>query len=819
MFKNYCKIAWRNLWNHKVSTIINLACLATGMACCILIIIHITDELSYNKFNTRYHDIYRIDWVKNNDGQITNAATTPISIGSSAIAEIPQLKELARLYQRSGAFETNDPVKNKPAQKKFQEQNVFFSDNDLFSIFSISFIQGNPLTALRAPNSVVITDETAKKYFGDTDPLGKFLYYDNKALLQVNGVVKKLPANSDLQFDFLISFETLFSVESPEISDFLKSNWTFNPVYTYCVVNPQNRGPVELLLNKVLKTHGDERTRKMNQVYLQPLKNVHLYSADIEGNPSTASINYLYMFGAIAFLILMIANVNFINLATAMAGTRSREIGLRKVLGADKRQLMAQFLGETLLLTVIALIISLLLTHVGLPLLNQLTNKQIIFQSWFNPKNITAFLCLFCFTGLVAGTYPAFFITRFKTVSALKGRSGETNNKNRLRKTLLVTQFTISIVLIIGAITIYQQLEYMRNKPLGFQKEQMLTVPIFGSGASSIGFGVDGAMRQRMNAFTNELIKHSRIKSVTAASAVPGQLYIQGLVIPQGFSEKDNIFVPWISVDYNFISTFGIPLVAGRDFSKKTGSDHLSAFIINESAVKAFGWKNPEHAIGKNIIRGDAANGKKGQVIGVVKDHHFNTLDQAMPSLIMDVSVPRFSQFAISIQPDHVPQTISFVKQKWNEFFPERIFEYSFLDQDISALYRSNENFSKITSYFAFVAIVLCCLGLFSLSSFLTLQRTREIGIRKVLGAGVRRILILLSADFLKLVLLSLLIASPLAWFLTHKWLQNYVYRVDVSWWVFLLAGALALAFSGLTVVLQSLGAALANPIKSLKTE
>ncbi|HOZ86487.1 MAG TPA: ABC transporter permease, partial [Bacteroidia bacterium] len=440
MFKNYLKIALRNLWNHKVSTTINLVCLATGMACCILIIIHITDELSYNQFNAKYNDIYRIDWVKNNGGQITNAATTPIPLGSAASIEIPQLKALARLYQRSGAFQANGPEQNKTGQKKFQEQSVFFSDNDLFSIFSISFIHGTPLNALRVPNSVVITDETAKKYFGHTDALGKFIYYDNKVLLQVSGIVEKLPANSDLQFDFLISFETLFSVESPEISDFLKNNWTFNPVYTYCIVSPPDVEPAASLLNTVLKKHGDERTRKLNQVYLQPLKKVHLYSADIESNPSTGSINYLYLFGAIAFLILMIANVNFINLATAMAGTRSREIGLRKVLGADKKQLMAQFLGETLLLTVLALGISLLLTQVGLPLLNQLTNKQLAFQSWFNAGNIVALLLLFCFTGLVAGFYPAFFITRFKTINALKGRSGETNSKNKLRKTLMVTQ-------------------------------------------------------------------------------------------------------------------------------------------------------------------------------------------------------------------------------------------------------------------------------------------------------------------------------------------------------------------------------------------
>ncbi len=818
MITNYFKIAWRNLWKNKVSTLINISCLAVGMASCILILVHITDELSYDKFNQNFNHIYRIDWIKKRDGNVTRAAITPIPLGEAAKTEIPQLKKLARLYQRSGGFERHQPGP-KSSDKKFQEQNVFFSDNEIFSIFTIPFIKGSPNSALTNPNTVVLTEETARKYFGNADPLGKFLFYDNKALLEVTGIVKKMPANSDLQFDFLVNFNTLFSIENKEISDFMKNNWTYNPVYTFCLVNPTEIENTSALLNDLLKKHGEDRNRKLNEIYLQPLSKIHLYSADVEGNPSTGSINYLYMFAGIAFLILVIANVNFINLATAMAGTRSREIGLRRVLGANKKQLLAQFLGESLLLTLLAIGVSLLLTQAGLPLLNQLTNKQLVFHSWFTIQNILMFVLLFCSTGLISGSYPAFFISRFNTTAALKGKSGETRNKNRLRKSLLVTQFTISIILIIGAITIYRQLEFMRNKPLGFQKDYILSVPIFGSGSSTIGYGVDATMRQRMNSFSEELLRHSKIKAVTAASALPGQWYIPGLIVPQGFTEKDNIFVPWLCVDYNFISTFKIPLVAGRDFSKKTGTDHLEAFIINESAVKAFGWKGPANAIGKEIIRGETATGKKGRVIGVVKDHHFSTLDQAISPMIMDVTVARFSQFAINVQPDHIPETIEFVKQKWQEFFPERVFEYSFLDSDINAQYQANENFSRVTGYFAIIAIVLSCLGLFSLSSYLTHQRTREIGIRKVLGAGVNRILILLSGDFLKLVAVSFIIGSPIAWYLTHRWLQNYAYRIDQGWWVFALAGFLAIAFTAITVICQALAAALINPVKSLKAE
>src|ERR1700756_196496 len=367
---------------------------------------------------------------------------------------------------------------------------------------------------------------------------------------------------------------------------------------------------------------------------------------------------------------------------------------MRKVLGADKKQLVFQFLSETLLLSLLSLLLAFIIAGLTLPILNQLTNKQLSVSSSFSTQSIMLFFIVFCLTGILSGLYPAFFITRFNPILALKGKSGEIRKKNMVRKILLITQFTISIILIIGAFVIYKQLEYIRNKPLGFKKEQMVVVPIFGSGASSLGYGVDGPMRQRMNTFANELTKLSKIKAVTAASTLPGQGAVLGLVIPENRKQSDNIFIPWISVDYNFLDAFEIPLVAGRTFSKATGTDHLQAFILNESAVRSFGWKSPAEAIGKTMIRGKESDGKHGQVIGVIKDYNFNTLDQPMQPEIIDVSAPRFTQFAISIQPDHAHETIDFIKQTWNKFFPERVFEYTFLDSDINALYKDKENLS-----------------------------------------------------------------------------------------------------------------------------
>ena len=817
MFRNYLLIAYRNLWKDKVSSVINVVGLSIGMACCMLILIYIKDELSYNTTNKNEKNIYRINWTSNINGNITPNASTPIPLATVIESDMPQVQQVARLYQRSGGMQVY--TENKNSDKKFQEQNVHFADNSLFKIFTIPFVAGNLTNALTSPSSVVITDDIAKKYFGTENPIGKTLLYDTKTLVQVTGVVKKMPANSDFTFDFLISFETLYNVEEPNTAKFIKNDWTFNPATTYCLLKPnQNIKATEIQLNQLLNKYGDER-KQLHSISLQPLRDLHLYAANIQGNPSTSSISYIYIFSAIAFLILLIANVNFINLATARAGTRSREVGMRKVLGADKVQLVFQFLSETLLLSFVSLLLAFLLFSLSLPVLNQFTNKQLSISSELNFQNIVLLFIVYCFTGVLSGLYPAFFITRFNPILALKGKSGETSKRNIVRKALLITQFTISIILIIGAIVIYRQLEYIRNKPLGFKKEQIVVVPIFGSGASSLGYGVDGPMRQRMNTFASELTKFSKIKSVTAASALPGQGAVLGLVIPENKKQSDNIFVPWISVDYNFLDALEIPLVTGRTFSKATGTDHLQAFILNESAVRSFGWKNPADAIGRTIIRGKESDGKHGQVIGVIKDYNFNTLDQPMQPEIIDVSAPRFTQFAISIQPDNAHETIYFIKQKWNELFSERVFEYTFLDSDINALYKDKENLSKIIEYFALIAILLSCLGLFSLASFLSMQRTKEIGIRKVLGASVACILTMLSKDFIKLVLIAFVIASPIAWYLMSKWLENYAYKIDISWWIFVLAGILVILLTSLTVGLQSIKAAITNPVKSLRTE
>jgi putative ABC transport system permease protein len=788
------------------------------MTCCMLIGIFIRDEISFNRFNEDIRDIYRVNWVSKDNNGVSTGATTPVPFSQNLAAKIPDIDKIARLYPRSGEMEALEMAGNE--RKRFQEQRIYFTDKDVFSVFTIHFQKGDPNSALVSPNAVVITDEMARKYFGAEDPLGRTLLYENKWPLKITGIVGKMPLNSDIKFDFLVSFETVFSVESPAFAEFVRNDWTFTPCETWIRVRPAaNILNTERALNKHLFENGTDRNHKMNKVRLQPLDAIHLHASEIVGNESNSDISYIYIFAGVALLILVIANINFINLSIARSISRIKEVGVRKVLGAEKNQIVSGFLNTTLFTGLVAFVLSVGLTAATIPMLNSLTGKQLAWRSWFDLRILLIFAGFFFATCLLAGFYPALYITRFNTVLALKGRSGDQSKKNRIQKILLVTQFTVSILLITATGVIYQQLQFLRNKPLGFQKQQMLIVPIFGSGAFSYGQKLDSSVRRRMNTFYDVLRSYNKINSVTASSEMPGQGFLRGLIVPEGRSDQDNLFAPWLSVDYNFIKTLKMDIVAGRDFSKTQGTDFLNAFIINESAVRAFGWQKPESAIGKTFVRGKLSDGKKGLVIGVVKDFDFNALNNPMESLVMDVNPPRFTEFAISIHPDHIPETIEEVKKTWEKIFPERVFEYSFLENDINTLYKDKENFSRMTGWFAGIAILLSCSGLFGLALFIAAKRSREIGIRKILGAGAMGIVILLSADFVKIVLLATLIAFPVAWWLTHQWLQQFAYHISTPWLYFVVGPVLTLLLAMTTVGYRGLLAASVNPVKTLRSE
>jgi len=854
MFKNYLKTAYRSLLRYKGATLIKLTGLALGMACCMLIVVYINDELSYNRFNTNYRDVYRVNFIKHGDGENRIMANTPITAGAVIVKDLPQVASTARLYQRSGILERRGDggqadmrvgggkVGEQAAsgrvadgrrggekesggggvdglRRRFQEEGVYFADNGLFDIFTIHVVQGSAVGALEEPNSIVLTREMARKYFGEEAVVGRSLIYENSTILRVTAVVDKLPPTSDVQFDALVSFETLYTVEPPAVVTFLRNNWLYNPTQTYIRMRPgQVVAPVEALLRQMTRKYGDERVQRSYYLSLQPLAALHLYASDVEDNPSTNSITYIYIFSAIAILILFIANINFINLSNAQALTRTAEIGIRKVSGASGRQLLLQSLGEALLLSGLAFLVAMSLTLPGLHLLNDITGKDLHAGVVLNGRILLLFVLLLLVTGMLGGFYPALFVLKFRLTDLLKGKPGRgVGAGGRVRASLIVLQFVIAISLITGAMVIQRQLYYLRNKPLGFDKEQLVVLPLFGKNPSAMSSGVDGPLRARMNGFENDVRSNQAVRAVTLSSVMPGDPFVLGLVIPEGHVDQDNIFVPWASVDYDFVQTINTPLVAGRDFSKASGTDHLQAFLINESAVRTFGWKNAQDAIGRNIIRGDSKTGKKGHVIGVIKDFNFGRLDRPQEPLILDVNVPRFTTFAIRVRPDRVPATLDAIRRLWDHYFPERVFEYSFLDENINALYKAQENLSKLVGGFAFIAIFICCIGLFSLASFMAVQRTREMGIRKVLGATVANITGLLFRDFFRLLVIALLIAIPLAWWLMNKWLHDFAYRIDLAWWIFAIAGFLAMFIAFLTVGMQGIRVARVNIVKSLR--
>lgn len=817
MFQNYLKTAYRSLLRHKGASLIKLAGLSIGMCCCLLILVYVADELSYNRSNDRIGNIYRVNFIKNGDGQFRKEAGTPCAGGPAIEKDIPQVEAVARIYTRTGILEADEGGQ----VKRFEEQNVLFADNSFSTIFTLHWKEGRRADALAGINSIVLTTPMARKYFGDGPALGKSLLYDHSRVLRVTGVVDGFPANSDIRFDGLISFETLYTVETKPVADFIRTNWLFNPAETFVLLRPREAvAPVEAAIRTLTKKYGDERVRKSYYFSLQPWTANHLYASDVEGSESNNSITYIYIFSGIALLILLIANINFINLSNAQSLTRIAEIGVRKVSGAGARQLLLQFLGEGLLLSVIAGILALVLAIPGLSLLNAVTGKELHSGALWSGMMIPAFAGLLFCTGLLAGLYPAFYITRWKLVALLKGKTGRAATSGRLvRQSLIVTQFAVASALIIGAVVIQRQLVFLREKPLGFDKDQVLVVPLFGRNPSPFGGKIDSAQRSRMNAFESDLRSYPAVKGVTVASALPGDPPLLGLVIPEGHVEQDNIFVAWVSVDYDYLATMKMPIVAGRDFSRSAGTDHLQAFIINESAVRAFGWNSPAEAIGKTFVRGDSQTGKKGHIIGVVRDFNFDKLDKAMAPMVMDVNVPRFNLFAIRLSADHVPSTIKAVQKVWDNYFPQRIFEYDFLDENINSLYKAQENLSKLVGWFAMIAIFLSCIGLLGLASFMAIQRMREISIRKVLGASAAGLVFLLFKDFLRLVVVALVIATPVAAWLMNQWLHDFAYRITLSGWIFVLTAVVAIVIAFLTVGWQGLRAARVNPASSLRAE
>ena len=800
MFKNYLKITLRNLKRHKGYFFINISGLIVGIVVCILIFLYVKDELSYDKFNKKADRIYRIVNSGNIRGNHIEVPLVSGPWGPAMVDEFPEVLKAVRLKVPESRWTI------KYEDKKFFEKGFYFADPSFLEVFDIEIVSGDPENVLDAPYSIVITEEMAKKYFADENPIGKVISADLWLNLNVTGIMKKHPSTSHMNFNFLANFETLLTAKEPPgklpYSDL--SRWENFQIHTYILLdenaNPEAvEGKMSAFLKKHLKRMAGIAGVEFNP-YLQKLTDIHLKS-HLEGEIGpNSNESYIYIFSIVAVFILIIASINFMNLSTARSVNRAKEVGMRKVIGATRLQLTRQFLIESVLLTFFAVVVAGVFVLLLLPEFNTITGKDIKPSEIINIKMFFALGCLSIIVGLISGSYPAFLLSAFRPIAVLSGKLRSRNSGSLLRRFLVVVQFVISIFLIIALSVIYSQMNFLKNKRLGFDKEHIIAVPLS-----------DYYVRTTYESYKNSLLANSSIKSVSGASGIPGGIFNLGLLWTAGSNFREAKKVQMLSVDYDFIETFDIELLKGRGFLKEFQGDMRRALLLNEEAVQLFGFDSP---IDKILFP------FRSRVTGVVKNYHFKSLHQKIEPFVLQLNTSDNLRWVfIKIKGENIPGSLSFAEKEWQKVNPDHPFEYTFVDENYDLLYQSEMKLSRLFSFFTGIALFIACLGLFGLSSFTAEQRTKEIGIRKVLGASVRNIVYILMNKFMGLVILANFIAWPVAYFAMGKWLRNFAYKADLSLYLFALSGLLALVIAAATISYQTIKAARANPVNSLKYE
>ncbi|GAB3990909.1 ABC transporter permease [Spirosoma daeguense] len=801
MLRNYLLIAFRNLTKHKTFSFINIVGVAVGLACFLLIALYVKDELSYDRYNTKADRIYRITrtFLSSEGTPSLKLAQAAPPFGPLIKQDFPEAEEVLRTIETGALI--------KYGEHSFNEDDVFFAEANLFNVFDFNVTSGNPKQALVNPFSIMFSRPMAEKYFGKENPIGKTVRVNNQADMTVTGVFEPLPTQSHYHPNFLVSFST-FNDNRIYGAEQLRTNWGNNSFNTYMLLKPSAdpkriEAAFPAFQDKHVPSQEGSKPSTWSVLNLQNVADIHLYShTDSEIEP-TGDITYIYLFSAIGLFILLIACINYMNLATARSAGRAKEVGMRKVVGALRAQLISQFLSESFLLVLFALVIAVFLVMLGLPALNDFTHKQLSFQQLLDPVFLSILLSITLLTGLVAGSYPAFFLTSFRPLGVLKGQIASTMRSGKLRQVLVITQFSIAIALIISTAIVYNQMKYIQNYRLGYAKDQMLLLSDVGDSATNY------------ETLKQQLVQTGAVRDMGRSSRIPSGRLLdsqEAKAMKGGTMAPVKINLRGLRIDQDFIPAYQIQMAAGRNFSRDFSTD-TSMVILNETAVRQLGW-TPEQAIGKPFQYGSA----KGQIIGVTKDFHFESLHQQMAALAMVMTVDDLNWISVPLKGD-VTAAIQQVETVWKQFFPAQPFDYQFLDARFGRLYAREQTQQTLFTVFAGIAILISCLGLFGLSMFMAEQRTKEIGIRKVLGASEVSLVALFSKDFLKLVLISLFIASPIAWYAMHNWLEGFAYRTDIHWWTFVLAGGLTVLIALLTVSFQSVKAALTNPIKSLRSE
>jgi len=805
MIKNYFKTAWRSLWKNKTFSAINIFGLSVGVAAFLLIINYLRFEYSYDDAHVKKDRIYRVPMMtKEKGGKEQTFAFTYPAVAPALKKDFPEIEEAAR-FRRQGGIVTYKE------QKIVEGGTLYYADASLFNIFSFRFIKGNAATAFKELNDAVITVETAKKYFGNEDPIGKPLHYRNEDYV-VKGVLEDVPANSHIRFNILLNYEKYIQLNSPA-----NTSWGWSDFYTYVLLKPGTDAKVleakfPAFTEKYMGTDMKQRDYE-NFFYLQPLKDIHVkskYDYEMAGN---GDLGYLKYLGIAALFILFIAWINYVNLSTAHSLDRSKEVGIRKVVGAGKFQLIRQFLLESLLINTIAIIIGILIYRLALSSFSTFVEKDIAYLNITDWRFWLLMVGLFLLGALLAAFYPAFVLSSFQPVYSIKasqGASGLKGGRNFLRKSLVVLQFIAAIVLITGAIGFYRQLKYMQNRDLGVNIQQTLVVQQTAN--------IDSTMIPSFNAFINDMKTNTAVKSVTASTSVPGG-EIGG---SSDYALKNSLSGKRcrnLGVDKEFIPAYGLSVVAGRNFTNDqpaVDTNVLVNILLNETAVNILGFKKNEDAVGQYID----GSGFHYKVIGVVKDWHQESLQNSFDPVVFYPQEERgFGNFSIKFNTSNLPSFMDFVKQKWSNYYPQSPFRFFFLDERFNAQYKNDQLFATVLWLFTAIAIAIACLGLFGLSLFTIAKRNKEISIRKVLGATLFQITSMITKDYLKLVLLAGIIALPVAYILVNNWLHDYAFHINIGIWFFILPILLIITIAVLTVLYQSLKAGISNPVKNLRSE
>jgi len=775
MFKNYIKTTWRNIKKNKFYSFINILGLAVGMACCMLILLWVQDELSFDKFHKNYNHIYR----SIPELQGVKYSSNPLALAAVFKEQYPEVQKITRYCSRNWLLKYGGKIFN---------ENGAMVDDDFLKIFTFPLVKGDPNNVLKNQDSVVLSERTAATFFGNQDPIGKSLLVNNDFKLIVTGIIKDVPLNSHLQFDFLASTRLMGKRG--------ESSWSYEAA-TYALMD-KNISPQHFAdkISGFIMEH-DKRTDQKVVLHIQPLSKVHLYSLN-----GTDPIIYIYIFMTIAIAILIIACINFINLATARSNTRAKEIGMRKVMGAEKGNIIIQFIGESIVFSAIAFLVAIGLAYLLLPVFNNLAQKQLTLNIVGNGSTLALLVGIILFTGFSSGIYPAFMLSSFKPADVLKrGLLQLGSGGFLLRKILVISQFTATIVLIIGTTVIYKQLNYIKNKDIGLNRDHVVVIAL------------NNELRQKYRSFKSTIKHDPNVINVTAARRLPTNIGHINPVYWEGKSEKDYITMTDASIDYDYFETLGMEIIEGRNFSQQYTTDREN-YLLNEEALKITGLESP---IGKmfSVWRDE------GKIIGIVKNFHASSLHTEIGPVVFTLSQRHgsYRHIFVKIRPNDIPGTIAYLKKKVAEFAPNQLFEYSFMDDEFNRQYGNDLRRGEIFSYFTFLAIFISCLGLLGMASFTAEQRKKEIGIRKILGASIKDILALISKDFLLLLFVSNIFAWPLAYLIMDKMLKAYAYRTSLTVWIFIISGAAAVCMALLTVCVKILKAAHSNPVDSMRYE